>query len=138
MFFTRKAYLNARGGPAVLVLTHDVKRCLDESKARKGQINILSTQGTTSVTLMENDRELQREYLQYIQGQFQGASRQGLSRRSRTGANCYHHMAAMVGLSLTLAFENGRLLMSPFHEILALDFEPRAGRREFVLTLLGE
>lgn len=133
-----KAYLNAKGGPAVFNLSHDVKRCLSDAKAKSGQIHVLSTLGTTGVALMENDAELQKEYLAFVQKQFEGASQNKVTRRSRTGASCFHQMAALVGLSLMVSFEGGRLLTSPFHEIIAFDFEPSPGRREFVMTVVGE
>lgn len=138
MFYLHKAYLNARGGPSVLNLSHDVKRCLSDSQAKSGVIQILSTQGTTGVILMENDAELQKESLSYFQKQFEASSGNKVARKSRTGANCFHHMAALVGLSLTISFDGGRLLASPFHEILAFDFEPSPGRREFIITVIGE
>ncbi|MBF0104771.1 MAG: YjbQ family protein [Deltaproteobacteria bacterium] len=136
--FSQKAYLNAKGSPAVLNLTHDVKRCLGDSKIKSGLVHIISTQGTTAVMTMENDPELQKEYLHHIQAQFESADKTKLSRRSHTGANCFHHMAATVGLSLTLAFDQGRLLTSPFHDIIALDFDPSPGRREFVISVMGD
>ena len=56
MFYTHKAYLNAKGGPAVMLLTHDVKRCINDSKAKSGQVTIISTSGTTAVCLLEMTR----------------------------------------------------------------------------------
>lgn len=130
--------MNARGGPAVLILSHDVKRCLSDSQAKGGYIHIMSSQGTTAVTLMENDAELQKEYLSYIEKQFEASSRDKVARKSRTGPNCYHHMASLIGLGLTVGIDGGRLLTSPFHDVLAFDFEPTPGRREFVITIVGE
>ncbi len=138
MFYTHKAYLNAQADPSVLILTHDVKRCLVDSKAKSGHIQITSSHGTTGVMLIENDPGLQKEYIDYIQKTFEEAPSTPVKRRSSTGPNKHHHMAALCGLTLTIPFENGRLLSSPFHEIIALDFEPKPGRREFVMTVVGE
>lgn len=137
LVYVYKAYINALGGPSVLNLTHDVKRCIADSKMTGGQINVISTGGSTGVVILEQDEKLCQEYLKYVETLFDGSSKDGVSRRSRTGANCFHHRAAFVGLSLTVSFEQGRLLTSPFHEIYALDFEPAAGRREFVMTVVG-
>lgn len=87
---------------------------------------------------MENDAALQKEFLQYVQKQFEGSSQDKVGRKSRTGPNHCHLMAALVGLSVTISFDQGRLLISPFHDILAFDFEPNSGRREFQITIVGE
>jgi thiamine phosphate synthase YjbQ (UPF0047 family) len=138
VFYTHKAYLNAKGGPATLNLTHDVKRAIVDAKVKKGLILVLSTQGTAAVKLIENDAALQKEFLDHILKQFETGEAGDPKRRSHTGANCFHQMAASIGLTLSLAFDNGRLLTSAFHEIVAFDFEPKPGRREFLITILGE
>lgn len=138
MFFTQKAYLNSKGGPAILNLTHDVKRALTDAKAKKGLVLVLSSQGTVGVKLIENDPALQKEVLDEIFKQFEKPNASDPKRKSLTGANCFHKMAASIGLSLTVAFDSGRLLTSAFHEIVGFDFESKPGRREFVITILGE
>ncbi|MBU0506399.1 MAG: YjbQ family protein [bacterium] len=138
MYYTHKAYLNSRGGPTVLTLTHDAKRCLADSKAKSGLLHIISSYGTIGVKLMENDAKLHQAYLDSVQKMFAQSDESKTSRRSGTGANKFHLMAAQCGLEITVPFEAGRLNSSPFHEILAFDFEPKAGRREFVITIVGE
>ncbi|EKD51974.1 MAG: hypothetical protein ACD_62C00148G0005 [uncultured bacterium] len=138
MFYSHKAYLNAPEGSAVLVLTHDVKRALSDSKASKGHVHITSTSGTTGIKLIENDSHLQKGYLTRIEKTFLDQPDNIVTRRSGTGPDKYHHMAVSCGLTLTLPFENGRLLSSPFHEVVALDFEPKAGRREFIITIAAD
>lgn len=138
MFYTQKAYLNSKGGPAVLGLTHDVKRAITDAKVKKGHIQVLSMQGTSGLVLIENDPGLQKELLDDLSKQFEKPGALDPKRKSHTGANCFHKMAASAGLTLSLTFDNGQLLTSPFHEIVVLDFEPKPGRREFLITILGE
>jgi len=135
--YVHKAYINARGGTAIHNLTHDVKRCIEESQISAGQLNVLSTRGTCGVILLEKDEDIQKELLAYLDGQFAESSQDDVGRRSHTGANCFHHRATLVGLSLTLSFEQGRLLSSPFQEVYAIDFDPKPGRREFIITAVG-
>ena len=138
MYYTHKAYLNARGGPSVLTLTHDAKRCIADANAKAGFIHIISTCGTTGVKLMENDTKLHQEYLDSVQKMFAENDGSQVARRSGTGANKFQLMAAQCGLEITVPFEAGRLNSSPFQEILAFDFEPKSGRREFIMTIVGE
>jgi len=138
MFFTSKAYLNS-GGQQILNLTHDVKRCLLDSTAVSGHINIVSPRATVGIALMENDAAVQKALLDSIINQFSGdEGEEKVARRSGAGAGLYHLMAGMCGLSLTVPFDSGKLISSPFHEIVALDFEKESGRREFILSVVGE
>jgi thiamine phosphate synthase YjbQ (UPF0047 family) len=133
-----KAYINATGGAKAYVLTHDVKRALSDAKAAAGLVNVLSTQGTTSILLLENDESVRAAYLDFAKKTFEHLPENKISRKTMTGADRYHLMATLSGLSLTVPFQAGRLLIHPQHEILAMDFEPKAGRREFIITVLPE
>lgn len=138
MFYLHKAYLNSRGGHAPLIITHDVKRSLADSKILNGHVGILSTLGTVAVTLIENDPLIQKALIELVQKQFEGGLEDKVARRSGTGALNYHLMAQKIGLNVVLPVGDGKLLSSPFHDIVALDFEPKPGRREFVITISGD
>lgn len=89
--------------------------------------------------ILENDPTLHKAAFDNIVRQFpdEPATAKPVARRSFTGANCFHLRASQVGLSVLVPFETGKLLMSPFHEIVVFDFEPKAGRREFIISVLG-
>lgn len=131
-----KAYLNATGKIATYTLTHDVKRAILDAKAAAGHVCILSTQATTAVLLLENDDTIKKELMAHVQKMFESVSSKPISRRSGSGPDRFHLMAAFMGLTITLPFQQGRLLGHPQHEVLALDFEPKAGRREFIVSVL--
>lgn len=135
--FSQKAYINAGGSIQAYPLGPDLRRVIQESKSSQGFINILSTQATTALILMENDASIMRELLEYLKGQFWEMPENKVSRRSFSGPDKYHLMAAQKGLTLTVAFAEGRLLAHSQHEVFALDFEPKAGRREFVISILA-
>lgn len=123
----------------MLALSHDVKRAIADSKAGSGLAHVLSTQGTTGLMILENDPTLHKAAFDNMVRLFpdEPAGAKPVSRRSFTGANCFHLRASAAGLSVIVPFESGRLLMSPFHEIVVFDFEPKSGRREFIISVLG-
>lgn len=131
-----KAYLNATGKIATYTLTHDVKRAILDAKAAAGQVCVLSTLATTAVLLLENDDTIKKELMIHVEKMFESVSGKSVSRRSGSGPDKFHLMAALTGLTITLPFQQGRLLIHPQHEVLALDFEPKAGRREFIISVL--
>ena len=129
-----RAYVTASGQLKSYVLTHDVKKNLQIFEGKTGHILITSLQATTAVLLAENDPEILTPYLQYTFSQFQNSPKVTKPRRSGLSGPAYHLMAALTGLTLAVPFENGKLLTSPHQEVMALDYEPKPGRREFLLS----
>jgi thiamine phosphate synthase YjbQ (UPF0047 family) len=46
--------------------------------------------------------------------------------------------AALVGPGITVPFENGRLCLGTWQQIVLMDFDNRPRRREIVVQFLGE
>lgn len=49
-----------------------------------------------------------------------------------------HVRAALLGPSLTIPFERGRLLLGTWQQIVLVDFDVRPRRREVIVQILGE
>jgi secondary thiamine-phosphate synthase enzyme len=49
-----------------------------------------------------------------------------------------HVRAAMLGPSLTVPFESGRLVLGTWQQIMLLEFDTRPRRREIVIQIVGE
>lgn len=134
MFLIKKAYANAKGKPEFYLLSHDIKRVLSETKSGSGLVTIVSAQGTTGLGIYENDPELLSQLMEYVTGEFASFSETKKPRRSGTGPDKFHLMASYFGGSITIPFEQGRLLTSFQQEVFAFDFDPKPGRREFIIT----
>lgn len=46
--------------------------------------------------------------------------------------------SALLGRSVTLPFDQGRVLLDPYSDVLLLDFELKRQRREVVMTVCGD
>lgn len=131
-----RAYLTASGRLQSYVLTHDVKKALQSFSGKTGVVQLLSVQSTTALLVAENDPSILAPFLQYAFSQFQAQIQPQTARRSGLSGPAYHQMAALSGLTLSLPFENGKLLTSPHQDVMTLDYEPKPGRREFIITVV--
>lgn len=138
VFFTFKAYLNGKDLAQTAVLTHDVKRALLESGAKSGHINIVSTSSSVGVSLMDSKSGASEALLRSLVEQFSKQDQDDEITSDDVDPLVCQGLAALVGLSLTVPFEAGRMSCHPNHDIFAFDFEPKAGRREFVITIIGD
>ena len=132
-----RAYLSANGSLKSYVLTHDVKKALATQASKSGLVNILSIGATTAVGLYENDPEVLTPLLQSVFANFQANIKPASPRRSGLSGAAYHQMAGFIGLAITIPFENGKLLTSAFQDVMAMDFEIKPGRREFIITIVN-
>lgn len=132
-----RAYWTATGSLKSYVLTHDVKKALATQTGKSGLVHVVSMGATTAVGLFENDPEILGPLQQSIFALFQSHIKPATSRRSGLSGPAYHLMAGFMRLAVTVPFENGKLLTSPFQDVMALDFEPKPGRREFVITIVN-
>lgn len=137
MFHLHRAYFNSDGKGRIHLLTHDVKRALIDAKAKNGLVTITSILGTVAVLQCENDKSLQEDFFRQVFTSYSDLADKAVNRRSRSSPDKYHFMAAGIGTSLTLGFQMGKLLMSPFQDIIAFDFEAAQGRREFLISVMG-
>lgn len=138
MFYTTRAYVNSQGKGKVHNLNHDIKRALMDAKATQGLLNIVSIQATVGLKLIESDIKIQEDYFKRVYSKYKDLPMDKTNRRSYTGPAPFHYMAADLNLSLTLPIAQGRLASSAFHDIIAFDFEPGAGRREFIISVLAD
>lgn len=138
VFHLHRAYFNSDGKGRIHLLNHDVKRALVDSKAKNGMVTITSNLGSVAVLHCENDKNLQEDYFRKCFLKYSESDEKSVNRRSRSSPDKYHFMALEIGLTLTLGFQLGKLILSPFQDIVAFDFETAPGRREFLISVLGD
>jgi thiamine phosphate synthase YjbQ (UPF0047 family) len=120
------------------LLNHDIKRALSDSKGKNGVVCVTSMLATTSVLLVENDVGLQEGLFRHHFGLFKDLPDKPVQRRSHSAGDKHHFMASLAGLSLSVAFNLGKLSISPFVDVVAFDFDTNPGRREFLISVLSD
>ena len=139
MIFLRNYYVNTTQKTDVLVITHDVKRAVRESGVPTGTVNILVPGATAGVTLLENDPKIYEELKSWVEGQIPATGGVRPSRRSGSGRNDAHLRAALIGVTLAIPLQDGKLMMGPWQEVVLFDFDDsKVGRREVTIQVHGD
>ncbi len=142
MALTQRFYVNCTAEIDLLLVTHEVKRAVAESKVKSGLVSITVPIGAGGITLIENDREVQEAFRDLLvslvptSDPLKAGPRP--ERRSKTGATALHLRALLMGSALTLPVIEGKLEIGPWQEILLYDFNDRVGRREFCVHVIAE
>jgi len=115
-----------------------VTRDLENSGVRDGTVTVFVVGSTAGVTTIEFEpgavADLNRtfESLAPRRGEYAHHLRWGDDNGSS------HVRAALLGPSLVIPFEDGKLLLGTWQQIILLEFDTRSRRRELIVQIAGE
>jgi secondary thiamine-phosphate synthase enzyme len=118
-------------------LTATIVRSLQASSLKSGLATIAVVGSTAGITTIEFEpgavQDLNRvwEQLAPRHGDYEHHRRWGDDNGSS------HVRAAMLGPSVSIPFEGGRLLVGTWQQVVLVEFDTRARRREVVVPLIG-
>jgi secondary thiamine-phosphate synthase enzyme len=135
---TKNLKLSTRGDTDVHDLTDRVAQALREAGIRDGTVTVFVPGSTAGVTTIE--------YEDGVVGDLRDAIERVAPRNipyahdAKWGdGNGYAHVrAALLGPSLSVPFQGGRLLLGRWQQIVLVDFDNRPRKREVVLQIIGE
>ncbi|MFH1940865.1 MAG: secondary thiamine-phosphate synthase enzyme YjbQ [bacterium] len=130
--------ISTEGHTDIVDVTPQVMEVLESSGLKDGQLTVFVSGSTAGITTIEYEPGLIKDIPE------------ALEKIAPTGVT-YHHdatwgdgngsahvRAALVGASFTAPFQNGRLLLGTWQQIVVLDFDNRPRGRRIVVQLLGE
>ncbi|MGH9312811.1 MAG: secondary thiamine-phosphate synthase enzyme YjbQ [Vicinamibacterales bacterium] len=138
MVTTTRHHISTRGQGDAHDLTEAASAAVAESGVTAGLVTIFVVGSTAAVTTIEFEpgavADLNRlfEKLAPRDGDYQHHLRWGDDNGSS------HARAALLGPSLTVPFAQGRLLVGTWQQIMLLELDTRARKREVVFQIVGE
>ncbi|MCB2194021.1 MAG: secondary thiamine-phosphate synthase enzyme YjbQ [Deltaproteobacteria bacterium] len=125
-------------GTDIHEVTGQVARVAADSGLSQGSVLVFTPGSTAAVTTIEYEpgalSDLRRllEELAPADGEYAHNERWG-------DGNGYSHLrSALLGPSLTVPLEAGRLMLGTWQQIVVLDFDNRPRQRKVVVTVQGE
>ena len=130
--------LSTRGEADVHDITDELARLLVESGLTSGTLTIFCPSSTSGVTTIEYEpgavADLRRLFDEIIP-----PGRTYAHEAAWHDGNGHSHVrAALLGPSLTVPFVAGRLTLGTWQQVIYVDFDVRARRRELVVQMIGE
>lgn len=138
MVVTTRRHISTRGQGDAHDLTEAASAAVADSGVTAGLVTIFVVGSTAAVTTIEFEpgavADLNRlfEKLAPRDGDYQHHLRWGDDNGSS------HARAALLGPSLTVPFAQGRLLVGTWQQIMLLELDTRARKREVVFQIVGE
>jgi secondary thiamine-phosphate synthase enzyme len=138
MVVTARVDVSTRGQGDVRDLTAAVAHALRDSGLDAGLATIFVAGSTAAVTTMEFERGAVKDLDALFErlAPREAPYQHHLAWGDDNGSS--HARAALVGPSVSIPFEGGRLLLGTWQQVVLLEFDTRPRSREVVVQLLGE
>lgn len=130
--------LSSRGHADMHDVTEDVAARVRESGLTSGTVTIFCPSSTSALTTIEFESgalsDLQRLFDEIVDPDRDYAH----NARWGDGNGHSHVRAALLGPSLTVPFQGGKLTLGTWQQILYIDFDNKPRERDLVLQIIGE
>lgn len=138
MVITERLTVRTNGNNHVVDLTERVVEAVARSGLKAGIVTVFVPGSTAGVTTMEFEpgavEDLQRWFEEAIP-----AAREYRHNLRWGDQNGHSHLrASLLGPSLTVPFQDRRLLLGTWQQIVLVDFDVRPRRREIIVQIIGE
>jgi secondary thiamine-phosphate synthase enzyme len=126
-----------KGSGDLIDITADLHRLLDKSTLMDGSMTVFVPGSTAGITTFEYEPGMIKDIREFYEKL--APSGPHYNHDDTWGdANGFSHMrAAFTGPSLTMPFEDGRLLLGTWQQVVLAEFDNRPRRRELVVQLMG-
>ena len=135
---TDRVHVSTRGNDDVVDLTSQVQALVDRHRLRHGQVLAFVSGSTAGLTTIEYEPGL----VQDLPAAFERVAPRsaGYRHHERWGDdNGHSHVrASLLGPSLVVPVEGGRLLLGTWQQMVLVDFDTRARQRDVVVQLWGQ
>lgn len=138
MVITEKINLQTKGNSDVIDITPDVAQVVTRTDMANGTVTVFIAGSTAGVTTIEYEPGLVAD----LQSLWERIAPQGITyqhdRRWHDGNGHSHIRASLLGASLVVPFQNKKLILGTWQQIIVIDFDNRARSRQVILQIMGE
>jgi len=130
--------VSTKGNRDLINISSQLAETLERSKLNTGNVTVFVVGSTAGITTFEYEPGLSKDMLEFYDK---------LAPENRTyhhdatwgDANGFSHVrAAFTGPSLTIPFEQGRLLLGMWQQVVLAEFDNRPRERTVIVQIIGE
>jgi secondary thiamine-phosphate synthase enzyme len=134
---TERIEVSSRGGSDVVDVTEPVAGAVRERALVEGQVLVFVPGSTAALTTVEHEPGLVRDLPVAFERIAPTGARYHHDETWHDGNGHSHVRASLVGPSLTVPVQDGRMLLGTWQQIVLLDFDNRPRHRSLVVQLTG-
>ena len=134
----KRIRLNTKGVGDLVNITDKIAQLLQSSKLENGNVTVFNIGSTAAITTFEFEPGL-IEDVQEMYEKIVPSNRHYHHDDTWSDANGFSHLrAALQGPSLTIPFEDTKLLLGTWQQVVLAEFDNRPRQRKIVIQIIGE
>ncbi len=138
MVITKKISLQTKGNCDIIDITPQVEQQVAEAGINSGTVTLFVAGSTAGVTTIEFESGLVSDF----KGMWERTIPQNIpydhDRRWGDGNGYSHVRSSLLGASLVVPFNDKRLALGTWQQIVLVDFDNRPRSRQIILQIMGE
>lgn len=138
MIVSSNISFQTRGDCDIVDITHQVARQVTESGVNSGTVTVFVPGSTAGLTTIEYESGLVADLQQMWERTVPRNIPYDHGRRWGDGNGHSHVRASMLGSSLVIPFNDRRLTLGTWQQIIMVDFDNRPRSRQLILQIMGE
>ncbi len=130
--------LSTKGNGTLVDITRHLAEIVAKSKLRTGNATLFVVGSTAAITTFEYEPGLSKDMLEFYDRL--APEKKSYNHDATWGdANGFSHVrAAFTGPSLTVPFEQGRLVLGTWQQVVLADFDNRPRERTIIVHIIGQ
>jgi len=138
MVVTKKISLQSKGHCDIIDITPQVEQQVAETKINNGIAVIFVSGSTAGITTIEFESGLISDFQNMWEQNIPQNIPYNHDRRWGDGNGYSHVRASLLGASLVVPFNDKRLTLGTWQQIVLVDFDNRPRSRQLILQIMGE
>jgi len=138
MVVTKKISLQSKGHCDIIDITPDVEQQLAETDIRNGTVTLFISGSTAGISTIEFESGLLSDFQSMWERNVPRDITYNHDRRWGDGNGYSHVRASLLGASLVIPFNDKRLALGTWQQIVLIDFDNRPRSRQVILQIMGE
>ena len=137
MVISERLHLSTKGHADIINITDDIAHALSGLSINNGIVNISVVGSTSALTTCEYEPGLEQD----VKDLFNRLIPPGSYNHDQAwgdGNGHSHLRVSLLGPSLTFPFNNRKMILGTWQQIIYIDFDNRPRQREIVLQFIGE
>ena len=135
---TKTIQVKSAGEGDIINLTEQTSRMVEECKIVNGIVTVFVSGSTAAVTTIEYEPGLKHDFPAMLSRVAPSNIEYEHDNTWHDGNGHSHVLASLVGPSLTIPFVNSNLLLGTWQQIVLIEMDTRARRRNIVVQMMGE
>ena len=138
MILQRKISMSTKGFNDIHDITPSLKNLLEDSGMKEGHLIVFVTGSTGGLTTIEYEPGLIQDFPEMLEKLAPMNISYNHDKTWHDGNGYAHLRASLIGPSITVPFEGGRMVLGTWQQVIFLDFDNKPRQRQLHVQIIGE